>query len=140
MNVTIRAIPREADLRFHTDTVRFTVLQAFSCTVNQSGMLLSGSNGTRVHEIPAGFDTDLASIPRFLLSTTGGKVGKHLIAAIVHDYLYRTGFASRELADEIFLAAMKNLGVSWLRRNVFYRAVRLGGKSSYMAKPVLTAP
>lgn len=89
--------------------------------------------------VPAGFTTDFASIPR-IFHTLFPKNGKHDAAAIVHDYLYRyqplvQGRAplramvriSRLDADRIFRRIMKELGVGCIRRNLMYRAVRLGG-------------
>lgn len=74
--------------------------------------------------VPAGFRTDLASVPRlpgmFLLF--GGKARK---AAVVHDYLYSTG-RDREFADSVFLHAMKD-EENLFTRSVMWLAVRLGG-------------
>lgn len=87
---------------------------------------LLSDNGKPVYvKVPAGFITDLASIPRiarFLFV----KNGRHRAAAIVHDYLCRLklGF-SRVTADKIFLEAMKLCGVPWLRRKLMYSAVRI---------------
>lgn len=73
--------------------------------------------------VPKGFRTDFASIPRsfkWLISP----VGLHGKAAVLHDYLCEYGYMTRKEADEIFLEAMKVLGVGWLKRTVMYRAVR----------------
>ena len=74
--------------------------------------------------IPEGFKTDFASIPkafRMILSP----IGLHGKAAVLHDYLCEYGYLTRKRADEIFLEAMKVLGVGWLRRSVMYRSVRI---------------
>lgn len=76
--------------------------------------------------VPAGFICDLASIPpiaRPLFPVNGDWTE----AAVIHDWLYDGKIGSRERADEIFLEAMEDLGVSWWRRRIMYRAVRLGG-------------
>lgn len=81
--------------------------------------------------VPAGFVTDFASVPKLLWNVLPpfGRYGK---AAIVHDYLYRTqGYASKPVADAIFLEAMKALGVPTLTRYVMFYAVRLFGGRSY---------
>ncbi len=80
--------------------------------------------------VPAGFQTDLASIPRAFRSITP-QVGHHIPIAIVHDFLYRHVSVSREVADAIFLAGMKHLGVYGLRRQAMYRSVRAFGWVSY---------
>ncbi|MBU8921770.1 MAG: DUF1353 domain-containing protein [Bacteroidales bacterium] len=74
--------------------------------------------------VRAGFETDLASIPRiarfFIV-----KNGRHRAAAIVHDYLCRLKLDfSRVRADKIFLEAMKLRGVPRIRRRLMYWAVR----------------
>lgn len=79
-----------------------------------------------VIELPAGFRTDFASIPRLFwnILPPWGKYGK---AAVIHDWLYKSGVFSRERSDEIFLEAMKLLGVSTAVRYIIYYGVRLGG-------------
>lgn len=92
--------------------------------------------------IPAGFKTDLASIPPRLRSIVS-VLGKHFIAAILHDYWYRVIWArkielagqqiivTRDMADDIFLEEMADLTVSWWKRRLMYRTVRVGGASSW---------
>lgn len=76
-------------------------------------------------KVPKGFITDLASVPR-VLWVFFPPYGKYTEAAVVHDYLYSkindTGI-NRELADKIFNHIMKELGVSFYKRNSMYRAV-----------------
>lgn len=88
--------------------------------------------GARI-EIPKGFVTDFASIPRPLWSIVGGPAdGKYRKAAVVHDFLYRTGgVATRYQADQVLLEAMKVCGCSWFQRTVIYSGVRVGGSNSY---------
>ena len=73
--------------------------------------------------VPAGFVTDLASIPR-IARLAIPKNGRHRKAAVIHDYLCRLGLNfSRRLADRIFLEAMKVCGVSAIQRRLMYWAV-----------------
>jgi len=82
-------------------------------------------------QIPIGFVTDFASIPRVLWDWLP-PTGKYARAAVVHDFLYRTpGFATRAQADGVLMEAMSILNVGWLTRQVIYNGVRLGGSSSY---------
>lgn len=83
--------------------------------------------------VPAGFETDFASIPRPLwnIFPPTGKYGK---AAVIHDFLYRKSGVPREKADKIFLEAMECLGVGWWTRQTIYRAVRLFGGHAYQPK------
>jgi hypothetical protein len=96
--------------------------------------------------VPAGFVTDLASIPRWawvLLPPDGPWVK----GAIIHDYLYATGGTgewkghpssiappaayTRRDADRILREAMQNRGVDIVRRNIIYAAVRFGGGAGW---------
>ena len=81
--------------------------------------------------VPEGFITDFASIPKILwnILPPTGAYGK---AAVVHDYLYRTpGLTTRLDADNVFREAMKALGVGAFRRNLMYLAVHLFGERAY---------
>jgi hypothetical protein len=76
--------------------------------------------------IPAGFETDLASVPPALWPIFP-PFGFHLRAAIVHDYFYATGCIARARADAIFLTIMQRYGVAPWRCWAMYLAVRLFG-------------
>lgn len=107
-------------------------------------------------EILAGFFCDLASIPR-LFWRIFPPAGKYTAAAIVHDFLYwnqataenatNNILITRDDADATFLEAMEALGVGWFTRKTIYRAVRIGGSSSWSdnyekrtGKPYPTTP
>ena len=81
--------------------------------------------------IPAGSTTDFASIPRFLWPIFPPDGRRYMRAAIVHDYLYRTGKVPRALADQMFLLLMTQDRVPWWKRNLMYWAVRIFGKGAY---------
>ena len=82
-------------------------------------------------EIPAGFVTDFASIPRWLWFLAP-PFGRHAPAAVLHDYLYAIGQqGARRYADYLFRAAMRESGVAWLKRLAMYFAVRVGGARGY---------
>ncbi|MDO6526961.1 DUF1353 domain-containing protein [Motilimonas sp. 1_MG-2023] len=79
--------------------------------------------------VPVGFETDLASVPQFAWAVFP-KSGIYREAAVIHDWLYchhQEGM-SRKLADEIFLAGMRELNVSKWKRYTMWAAVRLAGK------------
>lgn len=95
--------------------------------VYEVGYLGSG----RTIIVPVGFQTDGASVPRFLwwcLSPTG----PWLRAAALHDFLCRSIAAgaphpeapTRRAADAVFLEAMAVLGVPRLVRTLMWAAVR----------------
>lgn len=89
-------------------------------------------------EVPVGFISDGASVPRFLWSWLP-PFSKYGQAAVLHDYLVEGGevmFAedpkayearfkvTRAQADRIFLEAMEVLGVGRLKRYIMYFGVR----------------
>ncbi|EBC2121920.1 DUF1353 domain-containing protein [Salmonella enterica] len=86
-----------------------------------------------VIEVPAGFVTDLATVPRifWMLLPPDGKYAK---AAIIHDYLYGNALRSKKEADLIFLDGMTVLGVPKWKSMVMYLAVRVFGRGSYSEK------
>ena len=95
---------------------------------------------------PGGMWTDGASIPRFFWRVVGTPMtSKYVKAAVVHDagYSNRIQWAykedgewvvedhTRKEVDELFLALMKDLKVSWWRRSAMYLAVRWFGGSHW---------
>ena len=84
----------------------------------------------QVAAVPAGFETDFASTPRFFWRIVP-PAGKYTKAAVVHDWLYRSGLLSRREADRVFFLAMTDLGVPWWNRWLMWAAVRLGGAKAF---------
>lgn len=87
-----------------------------------------------VVNVPQGFVTDFASIPKALQMIIP-PFGRHAPAAVLHDYLYALGQKkARPLADKLFLNAMREAGVPAFRRSLMYRMVRLFGGGGYGLK------
>ena len=84
--------------------------------------------------VPAGSLTDFASIPRILHALID-PFGPYAKAAVVHDFMYRTGCRSRAVADAIFLEGMIKCGVPNWQRQLIYLSVRLFGWMSYQKAP-----
>lgn len=84
---------------------------------------LNGFDSALKVTVPAGFQTDLASIPR-LFWRIFPPMGPWNKAAVVHDFLYSVPECSSFLADAIFREAMAQLKVPLWRRVVMYYAVR----------------
>ena len=83
----------------------------------------------RAFIVPAGFITDLASIPRiFRWAFTGH--GKSREPAVIHDWLYFIKHDRKE-ADAVFLEALGYAGMGWWARRAMWLAVRTGGWVSY---------
>lgn len=89
----------------------------------------SGQRFRRV-EVPDGFVTDLASIPRIFWQVLKPQ-GRHAYAAVVHDYLYWEQDRSREEADLIFMIAMQDSKVNRATVKLLYTAVRRFGKDAW---------
>ena len=78
----------------------------------------------KVVAVLQGFVSDGASIPQFAWSIIGARWGKYGWAAVIHDWTYKFRLYSRLECDKIFLWAMRDLGVGWLRRTTMYNFCR----------------
>lgn len=77
--------------------------------------------------VPAGFQTDLASVPRIPVAylLAGGTSNE---AAVVHDFLYTAPHpVPRDMADAVLKEASAVTGVPAWRRWLMWAAVRVGG-------------
>jgi hypothetical protein len=81
-------------------------------------------------QIPIGFVTDFASIPRIFWSILPPD-GEYTYAAIIHDYLYWNQATDKPAADLVLKAAMEEFGVSKADVFAIYNGVKLGGQSSW---------
>lgn len=89
---------------------------------------------TETFPVPAGAETDFASVPRIFVWFLP-RYGRYTLAAILHDYLWRerasTGAMEYIDADGTFRRAMRELDVPFLRRWIMWAAVRWAA----LAKP-----
>jgi hypothetical protein len=89
-------------------------------------------------DVPAGFQTDFASVPRLPIFFTlfGDRAHRE---AVLHDYGYRVDSVppmSRSMVDDLFLEAMKERGKGFFVRYAMYWGVRAGGWTAYHKKKV----
>jgi hypothetical protein len=98
----------------------------------------------RVVEVPAGFVSDFASVPRVLgvYDLEGGKCNS---AAVVHDLLYTRGSVGemsidRATADAVLREAILASGYGRITAALFYAAVRAFGESHWNLPNVEQAP
>lgn len=104
----------------------------FTMSVSEKGtsVVLAGSYSLEtqygVLEIPSGFSTDFASVPRAFWGIFP-PFGRYSVAAVAHDYLYSTQALSRKAADDVFLYLMKKHNVGFVSRTIMYFAVRIFG-------------
>lgn len=119
--IKVISIEDDVDLRPDASGRRFILLDPLFTEVEVDG----------VHNticVPVGFNTDLASVPRVLWGWIPPH-GRHLRAAVVHDYLYSVADRPRKEADQIFHALMRHMGVNRVRAGLMYAAVRAFGGS-----------
>ena len=89
--------------------------------------------------VPAGFQTDLASVPRLpLVYLLTGDTARS--AAVVHDWLYSSSLVSRKVADAVLREASEVSGVPAWRRWLMWAGVRLGGSSHYVSGAAQVEP
>jgi len=77
--------------------------------------------------VPKGYLTDGASIPRFAWYFVGSPFEpRHMLGAIIHDWLYSQRIADQKVADAVFLQILKEQGkrpvpalVMWLTLRIF---------------------
>lgn len=89
----------------------------------------SGASEVRI-DIPAGFVTDLASVPRLFWNILP-PFGVYENAAIVHDWCYANQRYSKSFSDAVLLEGMEVLNVPKWKREVIYQGVHLFGQSSW---------
>lgn len=88
----------------------------------------------KIIEVPGGFVTDFASVPRVPVAYTffGDRAHRE---SVVHDFCYQTHLTTKAMADKVFLEAMKLRKKSWWVRWPMYLGVVLGGRSAYKTGP-----
>ena len=84
--------------------------------------------------VPAGFVTDLESIPRWVPFAYAVAKGTAKRAAVVHDWLYEQFGSPKDLDDDIFYEAMGVLGIGWLQRHLMWEAVHVWGTPNYLKR------
>jgi hypothetical protein len=92
-------------------------------------------------DVPAGFVTDLTSVPAVFWSILP-RDGAYLHAAIVHDYAYWTQKGTRDVADEVLRIGMSELAVPAAKIAAIYGAIRIpfvGGDRSWAQNAKLRA-
>ena len=88
--------------------------------------------------VPAGFQTNFASVPRIPVAYMlfGDRAHRE---AVLHDYLYRidsTPHATFDQANDVFLEAMQERGKGCFVRYAMWMGVRCGGRASFHKKKV----
>ena len=82
--------------------------------------------------VKSGFITDGASIPKLFWSIIGSPLEADLLLpAIIHDGLYTDETLPREVCDDLLREMLLLNGVSQLKADLIYNAVRMFGASHF---------
>ena len=98
-----------------------------------------------VVSIPVGFETDLASVPRWLPITWMLTGGTNIKGSAVHDYIYHhpvyvggeKKMLPRDNSHDIFDEIGEEDDVPGWRKNLMWAGVRAGGWISYDTSPLV---
>jgi len=82
-------------------------------------------------EVPTGFITDFASVPRIFWALIPPN-GKYTKAAVLHDWMYKYAIMNKAYADLTFYRGMLILGVPQWKAYAMYKVVSMFGKGSYV--------
>ncbi len=78
-------------------------------------------------DVPTGYLTNMASIPKFAWGWIGSPTGEYGAAAVIHDWCCQYEPWPRAKSDMIFYEAMRDSQVSYFKRSIMYLAVRIWG-------------
>jgi hypothetical protein len=81
-------------------------------------------------QVPIGFVTDFASIPRAFYSLLKPD-GDYSYAAVMHDYLYWSQTTSKEEADTVFKLVMEEFAIDKITTAALYNAVKSFGRKAW---------
>ncbi len=132
------ALADSIDLRSKPPRLGITAIPLIESFSDGRNWMLQGylihrfGNTPHVLIVPAGFVSDLASVPDFAEPLLP-RAGEYANAAILHDYLYWTQSCTREQADNLMSIAMKDGGVAQWKDLLIHGAVRLGGQDAWNA-------
>ena len=80
------------------------------------------------HQVPSGFKTDLASIPRIMWPVFAPSDYDSIGASVLHDWHYCCdNNVTRQKADDIFYFALRDQGMNCPKAYVYWLAVRAFG-------------
>ncbi len=89
---------------------------------------VGGRGSGLIVTVPAGYITDLYSLPGRLLQFWQPSGARWWGPPLLHDWLYDTGLAPRKIADAVLQEAMMALDVDPALRLIVYVGVRVGGR------------
>lgn len=93
-------------------------------------LTLTFADGAPAITVPAGFVTELGSVPKDM-RWTNGRAEWAIAAAVVHDYLYWAQPCTREEADAVMVRAMSALGASRATTAAAVRSMTRAGPAAF---------
>lgn len=81
-------------------------------------------------EVPAGYESDGASVPRWLWPWCSPLDGRYIQIFVLHDWMYDNGI-DRDIADTVMVHLLINAGMRTTQAYAIYGAVRVFGGSHY---------
>lgn len=114
------------DVEFHPQLSMSVVGRNKWVLNNEFRFTLTGKD----YIVPAGYKTDLSSVPRYpLLYMFFG--GKGCLSSVMHDFLYDDASLSRKQCDKAFYHGIIQEGHSKSTAFFMWLGVRLGGAKRY---------
>lgn len=84
------------------------------------------------HQVPSGFKTDLASIPRIMWPVFSPSDYDSIGASVLHDWHYCCDHSlTRRRADDLFYYALRSNGMNCPKAFAYWFAVRAFGERFY---------
>lgn len=87
-------------------------------------------DNTKIYTVPAGFRTDLATIPRVFWSVFPPH-DTYAKAAVIHDYLYENAIGTKKEADDLFKEMLEVCGLPKWKVLAMYYSVKAFGKGKF---------
>lgn len=108
----------------------FVLKENFSFIWKHNGLLKGYASPVYEIKVPKGYETDFGSLPRITQGIFNA-VNDIAPATVIHDWAYSIELFERNICDKVFYDALRANGVGYIRANILYRAVRLGGWTSW---------
>ena len=116
--------PSEEHIWYHEGSGHWHVGHSFIVELDLGGGIYID------YDVPEGYESDLASVPRIFWSIIAPfELG--IKECIVHDKLYRENFRDRKWCDDFWLTTMRRKKVKKWKREWAYRLVRSFGWNSW---------
>lgn len=80
--------------------------------------------------VPAGYESDGASVPRWLWPWCSPLDGRYIQIFVLHDWMYDNGI-DRDIADTVMVNLLINAGMRKTQAYAIYSAVRVFGGRHY---------